>query len=75
MPRLPRIAAREASRAVERDGWYSIGMIGSHEHFNHPSKAGRVTIPHHGNATLGPKLILSIINQAGLTVIQFIGLL
>ena len=75
MPRLPRVTAREAQRAVERDGWFSVGATGSHEHFRHPTKPGRVTIPHHGGATLGPKVIRSIIRQAGLTIDQFIGFL
>jgi predicted RNA binding protein YcfA (HicA-like mRNA interferase family) len=75
MPRLPRITAREARRAIERDGWYAVGTAGSHQQFKHATKAGRVTIPSHGSMTLDPRLLRSIIRQAGLTVEAFVALL
>ena len=75
MPKLPRITARQARRAIERDGWSAVNTVGSHEQFKHPSKPGRVTIPKHGNMTLDPWLVKSIIRQAGLTTDQFIALL
>jgi predicted RNA binding protein YcfA (HicA-like mRNA interferase family) len=50
---------------VEADGWHWVETTGSHYHFKHPIKPGKVTIPHPkkdipvGTAT-------SIIRQAGL---------
>jgi predicted RNA binding protein YcfA (HicA-like mRNA interferase family) len=75
MPRLPRITARDAERAIMKDGWLISGSRGSHRQYNHPTKAGRVTIPMHRGATLDPKTTKSIVDQAGLTVGQFFELL
>ena len=32
--------------ALQADGWYEVAQRGSHKQFKHPSKAGRVTVPH-----------------------------
>lgn len=75
MPRLPRVTAREARRAVERNGWYHIGGAG-HQQFRHPTTVhGRVTIPMHSGGDMTPGTIKSIIRQAVLTVQEFIDLL
>jgi predicted RNA binding protein YcfA (HicA-like mRNA interferase family) len=75
MPKLPRVTAREAERAILRDGWYVSGGTGSHQHFSHPTKAGRVTIARHAGQIIAPGTLSSIIKQAGLTVAQFRNLL
>ena len=75
MPRLPRVTAAEARRAIMRDGWYLARTRGSHEMYEHQIKPGLVTIPVHAGETLAPKTIRSIITQAGLSVEQFIELL
>ena len=75
MPRLPRVTAREAQRAVERDGWRVVPSSGGHRQFRHPTKPGRVTIPIHGGGAMTPGTVKSIIAQAGLTVDEFIALL
>ena len=75
MPRLPRVTAREAQRAVERDGWYAVPSSGGHRQFRHASKPGRVTIPMHSGGTMTPGTVKSIIHQAGLTIDEFIALL
>lgn len=33
-------------KALEADGWFQVAQRGSHKQFKHPTKAGRVTIPH-----------------------------
>lgn len=33
-------------KAIQADGWYEVGQKGSHKQFNHPTKSGRVTVPH-----------------------------
>jgi len=50
---------------VQREGWYEVNQVGSHKQFKHPTKKGRVTVPH-------PKLdiptgtLKSIEKQAGI---------
>jgi predicted RNA binding protein YcfA (HicA-like mRNA interferase family) len=51
---------------VEADGWRFVGATGSHHHFKHPTKPGKVTIPH-PRRDLHPKTARSIYRQAGLT--------
>lgn len=36
----------EAIGKIEQDGWFRVGQKGSHVQFKHPTKSGRVTIPH-----------------------------
>jgi len=38
--------SREVIRALTRDGWYEVSQVGSHRQFKHPTKKGRVTVPH-----------------------------
>ncbi|MEW6113638.1 MAG: type II toxin-antitoxin system HicA family toxin [Thermodesulfobacteriota bacterium] len=38
--------SREVIKRLEADGWYRVGQEGSHVHFKHPTKAGRVTVKH-----------------------------
>ncbi len=56
----------EAIRAVEADGWYHIGSTGSHRHYKHATKPGKVTIPGKPGDTLAPGTWASIQRQAGL---------
>jgi len=32
--------------ALKKDGWYQVAQKGSHTQFKHPTKSGRVTVPH-----------------------------
>jgi len=36
----------EIIRILEKDGWYWIKTVGSHHHFKHPTKPGKVTVKH-----------------------------
>jgi predicted RNA binding protein YcfA (HicA-like mRNA interferase family) len=38
--------SREIIRRIEQDGWYEVSQAGSHKQFKHPTKPGRVTVPH-----------------------------
>ena len=49
----------------EADGWYFVNASGSHHHFKHPTKPGKVTVPH-PRKDLHPKTLRSIYRQAGL---------
>jgi predicted RNA binding protein YcfA (HicA-like mRNA interferase family) len=39
-------SSKDVIRAMKHDGWYRVGQIGSHVHFKHGTKPGKVTIPH-----------------------------
>ena len=58
--------AREAIRIVERDGWYHVHTKGSHRHFRHPVKPGKVTIPGKLGEVLKDGTRHHILKQAGL---------
>lgn len=59
-------SSKEVIEQIELDGWYLVKVVGSHNHFKHPTKKGEVTVPH-------PKKDLprgterSILKQAGLS--------
>jgi len=57
--------SRDIIRELEADGWRFVGASGSHHHFKHPLKPGKVTIPH-PRRDLHPKTLRSIYRQAGL---------
>ncbi|ENZ81367.1 MULTISPECIES: type II toxin-antitoxin system HicA family toxin [Caulobacter] len=38
--------SREVISALEADGWVEVARRGSHAQFKHPTKPGRVTVPH-----------------------------
>jgi predicted RNA binding protein YcfA (HicA-like mRNA interferase family) len=38
--------SREIISALQRDGWSQEAQKGSHVQFKHPTKKGRVTVPH-----------------------------
>ena len=40
------LSSREIIRMLEVDGWYEVGVSGSHHQFKHKIKPGRVTVPH-----------------------------
>lgn len=56
---------RELENIIKADGWQYIGTKGSHYYYEHPTKPGKVTIPHHGKE-LKIKTVNSILKQAGL---------
>lgn len=56
---------REVEKLILKDGWYLKAVKGSHHHYKHPSKPGKVTIPKHGG-DLDLKTVKSILEQAGL---------
>jgi predicted RNA binding protein YcfA (HicA-like mRNA interferase family) len=38
--------SRDVLRVLQADGWYEVNQSGSHKQFKHPTKKGRVTVPH-----------------------------
>ena len=57
--------AKEMIKLVEADGWFFFAQKGSHKHYKHNTKPGKVTIPDH-TRDLDKKTANSILQQAGL---------
>jgi predicted RNA binding protein YcfA (HicA-like mRNA interferase family) len=38
--------SQEIIALLQRDGWVQVSQKGSHLQFKHPTKRGRVTVPH-----------------------------
>jgi len=55
----------EVIKLLKADGWYVFNIRGSHHQFKHPSKPGKVTVPH-PKADLPIGTVKSIFRQAGL---------
>lgn len=61
------MTAKEAEKIIKKDGWMLVSIQGSHHHYKHASKPGKVTIPFHKKPKdLAPRTIKSIFKQAGL---------
>lgn len=56
--------SRKLIRLLEQDGWYLVDVRGDHHQFKHPSRKGRVTVPH-PNRDLPTGTIRSVYRQAG----------
>ncbi|MEZ2346317.1 type II toxin-antitoxin system HicA family toxin [Terriglobus sp. RCC_193] len=57
---------RELRKLVEQDGWFHDSQKGSHAHYEHPTKKGKVTIAGHPNDDVPPGLLNAILKQTGL---------
>jgi len=44
--RMLSMDSRALIKEIEADGWEHVGTSGSHHHFKHPTKPGKVTVPH-----------------------------
>ena len=75
MSRLPGLTARSVIQALERAGFYVARVKGSHYLLKHPANARlRVTVPFH-RGDLDRRTLRSIVDQAGLTVEEFLELI
>ena len=59
------MTALQIEKTLLTDGWYCVGAKGSHKHFKHPTKPGKITVPQH-RGDLDKKTERSILKQAGL---------
>jgi predicted RNA binding protein YcfA (HicA-like mRNA interferase family) len=59
------MTSRELIKELEADGWTWRSTTGSHRQFKHPTKAGKVTVPHPVK-DMHPKTVASIRRAAGL---------
>ena len=56
--------SRDVIRELKKDGWYEVTQVGScHKQFKHPTKKGRVTVPH-PKRDIPPGTLKSIEKQA-----------
>jgi predicted RNA binding protein YcfA (HicA-like mRNA interferase family) len=60
------ITAKEAEKIIKNDGWTYYDSSGSHFHYKHSTKTGKVTIPFHAGRDLRKETVNSIMKQAGL---------
>jgi predicted RNA binding protein YcfA (HicA-like mRNA interferase family) len=58
---------RDIIHALEADGWQYVDTKGSHRHYKHLTKPGKVTVAGKPNVDLPEKTLGSILKQAGLT--------
>jgi predicted RNA binding protein YcfA (HicA-like mRNA interferase family) len=66
-PRLPRITAEDLLRALRRAGWQEDRQRGSHIRLWHPERKGLVTVAYHRGQIIKPKVLESVLEQAGLS--------
>jgi predicted RNA binding protein YcfA (HicA-like mRNA interferase family) len=69
--RLPRVSAIEVIRVLEKIGFILARQSGSHKIYKNATGL-RVTVPYHGSTILKPKTFKSILNDADLTIDEFI---
>ncbi len=72
---LPALKPAKVIRALERAGFYIHHIKGSHHYLKHPDKPElRVTVPVHGS-DLKRRTLMSIVDQSGLSIEEFLDLL
>jgi len=67
MPRLPRLTAKQIISILEKRGFKLVRQSGSHKIFRN-SEGKRTTIPFHDSKILHPKILKSILNDAGIEI-------
>jgi predicted RNA binding protein YcfA (HicA-like mRNA interferase family) len=59
------VKSTDIIKQIKADGWYLVHVVGSHHQFKHPTKPGKVTVPH-PKKDLPLPTVRSILKQAGL---------
>jgi len=75
LAQLPALNARDVIRAVECAGFLFDRQSGSHAIYIHPTSKRRTVIPIHGNKIINKPLLRSIIDDLGISIEEFLGLL
>ena len=68
--KLPRISASKIIKVLEKRGFVLVRQSGSHKIYKN-REGRRVTIPHHSEKILHPKLLKSILRDADISVEKF----
>jgi len=71
--KLGNISGKEAVKVFQKDGWQTIGQVGSHVAMVKPDVRVNLSIPQHKELSIGT--LRALIRNAGLTVEQFLELL
>lgn len=58
--------AKEIIKILKADGWELKNQNGSHKHFIHPTKKGKIQVPDHGHKDLKITTANQILKSAGL---------
>ena len=66
--KLPKITSSDLTSVIKQSGFVLDRQSGSHAIFFHPGKRLRVVIPVHKKIIIKPKTLLSILDDAGITV-------
>jgi predicted RNA binding protein YcfA (HicA-like mRNA interferase family) len=75
MASLPCVTGNDAIRAFEKLGFVVVRVRSSHHIMKKDGHRNVLTVPVHGNATLKPGTLRSLIRAAGITVEKFCELL
>jgi predicted RNA binding protein YcfA (HicA-like mRNA interferase family) len=59
------LTSRDVIKIIEKDGWYYHTTVGSHRHYKHPTKKGKVTVKYPAKS-FPPKTIRNMEKQSGL---------
>ena len=74
-PRMPRLTGKQVEKAFIRAGWYLHHSRGSHFYYRHPDYPGKqITLPIHAGEIIPQKTLKSILEQAGLSLEEFMKL-
>ena len=73
--KLPRVTGREVVRALERAGFVFDRQRGAHVILVHPQRRRRVSVPVHAGQIVKPGTLKGILDDAGLSLAEFIQLL
>lgn len=71
MPKLPVIKARELIKLLQRLGFEKHHQVGSHVQLKH-SDGRRITVPNHPTREIRKGTLKGIINDANISVEEFI---
>jgi predicted RNA binding protein YcfA (HicA-like mRNA interferase family) len=72
MGKLGNISGKEAAKAFEKAGWFSMGQVGSHLVMVKPGVRVNLSIPQHKELSVGT--LRALIRNAGMTVDEFLRL-
>jgi predicted RNA binding protein YcfA (HicA-like mRNA interferase family) len=73
--KLPRTTGEKIIKALHKAGFDEVHTRGSHHYLFNPKKDKIVTVPVHSGKTIAPKTLKSILEQADISVDDFIRLL
>jgi predicted RNA binding protein YcfA (HicA-like mRNA interferase family) len=71
-PRAPRLTGKQIEKALLKAGWYLHHSRGSHFYYRHTEHKGKqITLPIHAGETMPQKTLGYILEQADLTLEEF----